>query len=68
MNIHDLAGFTSDNVPVVISGSLFYRVRDSYHACFTVHDFHSNVKNIGTSAMRSVVGHFAVFFSASNII
>ncbi|KAF8529389.1 stomatin family protein [Gautieria morchelliformis] len=59
VNIHDLAAFTSDNVPVVISGSLFFRVRNSYDACFSVHDFHSNVQNIGTSAMRSVVGHFA---------
>ncbi|KAF8586117.1 stomatin family protein [Ramaria rubella] len=58
-NIHDLAGFTSDNVPVVISGSLFFRVRNSYDACFSVHDFHTNVINIGTSAMRSVVGHFS---------
>ncbi|KAF8515827.1 stomatin family protein [Hysterangium stoloniferum] len=56
--INELGGFTADNVPVVISGSLFYRVRDSYNACFSVHDFQTNVKNIGTSAMRSVVGHF----------
>ena len=34
VNITDLAGFTSDNVPVLVSGSLFFRVKDSYHACF----------------------------------
>lgn len=58
VNIKDLAGFTSDNVPVVISGSLFFRVKDSYHACFSVDNFEANVANIGTSAMRSVIGHF----------
>lgn len=60
MNIKDLAGFTSDNVPVTISGNLFFRVRDSYDACFSVNDFQRNVANIGTSAIRSVIGHFAV--------
>ncbi|KDQ06216.1 hypothetical protein BOTBODRAFT_121816 [Botryobasidium botryosum FD-172 SS1] len=59
VNITDLIGFTSDNVPVSVSGSLFFRIRDSYHACFSVHDVHSNVEKIGTSAMRSVIGHFA---------
>ncbi|KDQ63516.1 hypothetical protein JAAARDRAFT_29538 [Jaapia argillacea MUCL 33604] len=58
VTVDDLTGFTSDNVPVLISGSLFYRVRNSYDACFAVHDFRENVKNIGTSAIRSVVGHF----------
>ncbi|TDL28722.1 stomatin family protein [Rickenella mellea] len=59
VNITDLASFTSDNVPVLISGSLFFRVRNSYHACFSVDDFTSNVRNIGTSAVRSVIGVFS---------
>ncbi|GJE98700.1 stomatin family protein [Phanerochaete sordida] len=59
VNIRDLAGFTKDNVPVVISGSLFFRVENSYHACFSVDNFEENVANIGTSAMRSVIGHFS---------
>jgi regulator of protease activity HflC (stomatin/prohibitin superfamily) len=56
--ISDLTGFTSDNVPVVVSGSLFWRVNDSYRACFAVGDYEGNVRAVGTSAMRSVVGHF----------
>ncbi|EJU06247.1 hypothetical protein DACRYDRAFT_112990 [Dacryopinax primogenitus] len=56
--IADLTGFTSDNVPVLVSGSLFFRVKDAYHACFSVNDFGDNVRAIGTSAMRSVVGSF----------
>ncbi|EJD03876.1 stomatin family protein [Fomitiporia mediterranea MF3/22] len=59
VNITDLTGFTSDNVPVLVSGSLFFRVKDSYDACFSVDNFKKNVANIGTSAMRSVIGHFS---------
>ena len=60
MNINELSGFTSDNVPVTISGSLFYKVKNSYDACFSVDNFDQNVAYIGTSAMRSVIGHFTV--------
>ncbi|KZT62896.1 hypothetical protein CALCODRAFT_489425 [Calocera cornea HHB12733] len=56
--IADLNGFTSDNVPVLVSGSLFFRVKDAYHACYSVNNFGDNVRAIGTSAMRSVVGSF----------
>ncbi|KAF8842438.1 stomatin family protein [Paxillus ammoniavirescens] len=56
--ISDLTGFTSDNVPVLVSGSLFFRVQNAYDACFSVNNFNENVKQIGTSAMRSVVGSF----------
>ncbi|KZO98020.1 stomatin family protein [Calocera viscosa TUFC12733] len=56
--IADLNGFTSDNVPVLVSGSLFFRVKDAYHACYSVNNFGENVRAIGTSAMRSVVGSF----------
>lgn len=59
VNIHDLSGFTADNTPVTLSGSLFFRVNNSYSACFAVDDFQHNIRNIGTSAMRSVVGHFS---------
>lgn len=60
INIKDLTAFTSDNVPVLLSGSLFYKVRDSYDACFSINDYQKNIENIGTSASRSVVGHFTV--------
>lgn len=60
VNITDLVAFTSDNVPVIISGSLFFRVSNSYDACFSVDNFEQNVANIGTSAIRSIVGNFSV--------
>ncbi|KAJ2923590.1 hypothetical protein H1R20_g13505, partial [Candolleomyces eurysporus] len=58
ISIPNLPAYTSDNVPVVCSGSLFYKVVDSYKACFGVSNVHDNVKNTGTSAVRSVIGHF----------
>ena len=46
-------------VPVLCSGSLFYRIKDSYKACFAVSEVEKNVQNIGMSAMRSVIGTFS---------
>ena len=63
-------------MPVLCSGSLFYRITDSYkvlpppqhygkrntnvslQATFAVSDVERNVQNIGTSAMRSILGTF----------
>ncbi|PPQ96697.1 hypothetical protein CVT26_010249 [Gymnopilus dilepis] len=59
VDIPNLPAYTSDNVPVLCSGSLFYRIDDSYRACFAVSDVARNVQNIGTSAMRSVLGTFS---------
>ncbi|CAK5274313.1 unnamed protein product [Mycena citricolor] len=56
--IPNLPGYTADNVPVTCSGSLFYRIVDGYKACFSVSDVQNNIRNTGTSAVRSVLGHF----------
>jgi len=45
-------------VPVTCSGSLFFRITDSYKACYAVSDVHENIRKTGTSAMRSVLGAF----------
>jgi len=58
INIPNLTGYTADNVPVLCSGSLFYRIKDSYKACFEVSEVEKNISNIGTSAVRSVLGTF----------
>jgi regulator of protease activity HflC (stomatin/prohibitin superfamily) len=42
----------------LLSGSLFYTINDSYSACFQVQDVKGSVENVGTSAMRSVMGNF----------
>ncbi|KAF9458556.1 hypothetical protein BDZ94DRAFT_1313176 [Collybia nuda] len=59
ISIPNLPGYTSDNVPVTCSGSLFYRIVDGYKACFGVSDVQANIKNTGMSAARSVLGSFS---------
>ncbi|KAJ7621059.1 stomatin family protein [Roridomyces roridus] len=59
ISIPNLPGYTADNVPVSVSGSLFYRITDGYKACFEVSDVQDNIRNTGTSAVRSVLGHFS---------
>jgi len=56
--IEKLNAYTKDNVSVLISGSLFYQVTNSYDACFKVQDYKYNIENLGSSAMRSIVGLF----------
>jgi len=57
INIPNLPGYTADNVPVLCSGSLFYRVKESYKACFEVSEVQKNISNIGTSAVRPYWEH-----------
>ena len=59
VDVNDLVSFTLDNVPVKLSGSLFYQIVDGYKACFKVSNVHSNVLALGTSAIRSAVGRYA---------
>lgn len=56
--IHSLNAYTKDNVPVTISGALFYQVVDSYKAIFGVQDYVTSVESLGMSAARSVIGRF----------
>lgn len=46
----------ADNVPVLVTGTLFYRVSDSYKATFAVQDYIGAVRQLGTSAARAVIG------------
>ena len=50
--------FTKDNVPVVVSGTLFYRVEDAEKACFEVSDYVDSVVAVGVSSTRAVIGSF----------
>ncbi|KAK7033544.1 Synaptotagmin-like protein 2 [Paramarasmius palmivorus] len=59
ISIPDLHGYTIDNVPVTLSGSLFFRITDGYKACFQVSDLYDNIRNAGTSSMRAVLGTFS---------
>jgi regulator of protease activity HflC (stomatin/prohibitin superfamily) len=55
---HDSNLTNHTQVPVLCSGSLFYRIKDSYKACFEVSEVEKNISNIGMSAVRSVLGTF----------
>lgn len=48
--------YTGDNVPVIVGGSLFYKVFDAEKACFSVKDYHTCIISIGESSIRSVIG------------
>lgn len=37
---------------------MFYQINNSYDACFKVNQYKESIANLGTSAMRSVVGLF----------
>lgn len=54
--ILDLQCFTSDNVPVIMQGSLFFQVNNSKDALFNVYNYMENIHSIGTSSMRSIIG------------
>lgn len=54
--VHKLNAYTHDNVPVTVSGTLFFRVIDSYKACFDVQNYDEGVSAIGASTVRSIIG------------
>jgi regulator of protease activity HflC (stomatin/prohibitin superfamily) len=57
-NIENINAFTKDNVPVVLSGTLFYKVFDPELACFGVSNYQNSVMAVGESAARSIIGRF----------
>jgi len=56
--INNIYAFTKDNVPVTLSGTLFYKVFDPELACFGVNDYKDSVLAVGESATRSIIGRF----------
>ena len=56
--IENINAFTKDNVPVVLSGTLFYKVFDPELACFGIDNYKISVMAVGESATRSIIGRF----------
>ncbi|KAL8286407.1 hypothetical protein RQP46_004424 [Phenoliferia psychrophenolica] len=54
-----LTAFTSDNVPVTVSATAFYKVVDAYAASFEAQNYETSVLAVGTSALRSTIGKFS---------
>ncbi len=56
--IDRIVAYTKDNVPVLASGSLFYKIDDPQKACYEVVNFNDSMYAVGISAMRAVIGQF----------
>ena len=53
-----IIAYTKDNVPVLASGSLFFKIHDPYKACYEVEHYYDAIWSTGISAMRAVIGQF----------
>lgn len=56
--IDHIIAYTKDNVPVLASGSLFYKVTDAHKACYEVVNYVDAIFAVGISSMRAVIGQF----------
>lgn len=50
--------YTKDNVPVIVSGTVFFKVIDVEKAVFSVHNVSQAIKSVGESSFRAVIGRF----------
>lgn len=57
-DIKKINACTRDNIPVYISGALFYRVVDPEKACFSINNYARSVATVGESSVRSIIGVF----------
>lgn len=58
IDITNLNCFTKDNVPVIISKTLFYKIENAEKACFEVVNYPKAVCAVGSSSTRAVIGRF----------
>ncbi len=58
VNLDNQAAYTKDNVPVAVSGTVFYKVIDAEKVCFTIGNPIGAVKSVGESSFRAVIGKF----------
>jgi len=58
VNLDEQHAYTKDNVPIRVSGALFYKVIDPEKACFTIDNPLMFVKNVGESSFCPIIGQF----------
>ncbi len=58
VGLDNQAAYTKDNVPVSVSGTVFYKVIDAEKVCFTIGQPVLAVKSVGESSFRSIIGKF----------
>ena len=56
--LRDQGAYTKDNVPVSVSGTVFFKVVDPEKVCFTIQRPWDSVQSVGESSFRAVVGRF----------
>ncbi len=58
VGLDNQSAYTKDNVPVSVSGTVFYKVIDPEKVCFTIGQPVLAVKSVGESSFRSIIGKF----------
>jgi len=58
VSLRDQGAYTKDNVPVSVSGTVFFKVVDPEKVCFTIYQPWDSVQSVGESSFRAVVGRF----------
>jgi regulator of protease activity HflC (stomatin/prohibitin superfamily) len=58
VNLDKQSAYTKDNVPVTVSGTVFYKITDPEKVCFSISKPVTAVKNVGESSFRAVIGKF----------
>jgi regulator of protease activity HflC (stomatin/prohibitin superfamily) len=56
--LNDQDAYTKDNVPVTVSGTVFFKVIDPEKVCFSVQNPVDAVQSVGESSFRAVIGRF----------
>lgn len=57
-SIPQLAAYTKDNVPVNVTGTLFYKATNPEKASYEVQNYHKSVAAVGESCFRATIGRF----------
>lgn len=57
-SIENIVAYTKDNVPVVVSGNLYFKVTNVHNACYNVTNPQESTINVGKSTIRSIIGTF----------
>ena len=50
--------YTKDNVPVTVSGTVFFKITDPEKVCFSILNPRQAITSVGESSFRAVIGRF----------
>ena len=58
VSLNDQDAYTMDNVPVTVSGTVFFKIVDPEKVCFSIENPKRAVQSVGESSFRAVIGRF----------